>query len=267
MSIYLLSIPTRLASILSQAPSLLLGLVLSLVDGMLRGTAVSSMPALAEASPSTHGSWLAPALLGAVATCGGGWIAQTLGLAQDTWTMGRPAALGGGLWATMEVWGAMLAGIAYSALDRKYAALEKVRPLFAEALPHDLEIDTGVARAVAVLILVGLFAARTLVTALAPAAKVAEKQIQAKAASLPAKASALKDKEAMRVKDASENKEKSSPRRSKVAEEVALDTPRTTRSSSRATTPATPGTPGDGLEDTPSKTRKRRSKKKVTAAI
>lgn len=255
VAIYLATIPTRIASILSSAPALPLGLTLSLVDGMTRGVSVASMPALTEASPSTAGSWLAPAVLGAVATCGGGWIAQTLGLADSTWTMGRPAVLAGGLWATMDVWGAIVAGIAYSALDGRYPALKGVRPLVAEALPDDLEINTGVARAVAVLILAGLFAARTLAIYLLPAAKVAEQRIQAKGASLPTKAAALSEKPRAHAQAdvaAPESKAtESTPRAS---------TPRSTRASSRATTP------GDGLEDTPTKARKRRSKRKQAGA-
>lgn len=263
---------------LTSVPALPLSLVLSLVDGMTRGVSIASMPALTEATNTTKGSWLAPALLGAIATCGGGWIAQTLGLTQSEWTMGRPAALAGGFWSTMDVWGAIVAGIAYSALDGRYPALQGVRPLVAEALPEDLEINTDVARAVAVLIIAGLFAARALYTALRPAVKVAEKHIQEKGASLPAKAAALNEK--------TRTKLQADIAAAGDVKAASLDTPRTNRSSSRTSTPSAAGegkvaghetprttrassratTPGDSLEDTPSKARKRRSKKKVAAA-
>ncbi|BEI81087.1 hypothetical protein CcaverHIS002_0202470 [Cutaneotrichosporon cavernicola] len=252
VAVYLVTIPTRLASVISSAPSLPLGLVLSLVDGMTRGVSVASMPALTESSPKTAGSWLAPVVLGAIATCGGGWIAQTLGLARESWAMGRPSVLGGGVWNTLDVWAALIAGVAYSTLNGHYPALRKVRPLVAEALPDDLEITPGVARAVAVLIFAGLFAARTLAVYFQPAAKVAEQRIQAKAASLPSKAAALSEKIKADV----------TPIKAQTPEP---ETPRRSTRSSRAETPSTTsGTPAPG-EDTPSKPRKRRAKKKATS--
>ncbi len=252
VAVYLATIPTKIASVIGSAPALPLGLVLSLVDGLTRGVSVASMPALTEASTKTAGSWLAPAVLGAIATCGGGWIAQTLGLAKESWAMGRPAVLGGGVWDTLDVWAAMLATVAYSALDGRYPALRKVRPLVTEALPDDLEINTGVARAVAVLIFAGLFAARALAIYFRPAAKVAEQRIQAKAASLPAKASVLSEKTKADI-----------PAVKVKAPTPEPETPRRSTRSSRANTPATPATPAGG-EDTPSKARKRRTKKKTT---
>lgn len=249
VAVYLCTIPTRVASVLGSAPALPLGLVLSLVDGMTRGVSVASMPALTEASPKTAGSWLAPTVLGAIATCGGGWIAQTLGLARESWAMGRPAVLGGGVWDTLDVWAAMIAGVAYSALDGRYPALQTVRPLVAEALPDDLEINAGVARAVAVLIFVGLFTLRTLAAYFRPAAKAAEQRIQAKAASLPSKAAPLSEKTKADLT---------------TAKAATPETPTRTTRSSRANTPATPATPATG-EDTPSKPRKRRAKKKASS--
>ncbi|CAK9783117.1 hypothetical protein CC85DRAFT_284132 [Cutaneotrichosporon oleaginosum] len=287
-AVYLCTIPTKVASLLGSAPALPLGLALSLVDGLTRGVSVASMPALTEASPQTAGSWLAPAVLGAIATCGGGWIAQMLGLARESWAIGRPSVLGGGVWDTLDVWAAMIAGVAYSALDGRYPALQKVRPLIADALPDDLEINGSVARAVAVLIFTGLFALRTLAVYFRPAVKATEHRIQAKAASLPSKAAALSEKTkaevpviqaAMPSEKAQASvpavttatlSEKPKPEIPAVKAQTPKahtpepEMPRRSTRSSRSNTPATHTTPAVG-EDTPKKARKRQSKKKAVS--
>ncbi|GMK56498.1 hypothetical protein CspeluHIS016_0303380 [Cutaneotrichosporon spelunceum] len=247
VAIYLIAVPTKLASVVSQAPSLPLGLVLSFIDGMARGVTVASMPSLTESSPKTAGSWLAPIVLGVIATCGGGWIAQTLGLARESWTIGRPSVLGGGVWDTLDVWAAVIAGVVYSALVGNYPALRKLRPLVVETLPSDLEITPGVARAVAVLVFTSLFAARTIATCLRPATKEAEKRIQAKTSSLPEKAAVP-----------SENVTNATP--------AQTPEPKTHRRSTRSSRAATPATVSPASEDTSSKPRKRRAKKKKNSA-
>lgn len=163
VSAYVLLVETGVANIISQAPALPLSLALSLVDGLCRGVAITSMPALASKVSS---SWITPVILGAIATCGGGWIAEGMGMNKSTWQAGIPRVLSGGVLPTLDVWGAMAAGFLYVTLTQGYPALKTVGKFTTALLPgeyvHDGRVSGEVARALVVLFLTALFAARAI---------------------------------------------------------------------------------------------------------
>lgn len=156
----------------SKLPALPLSLALSLADGLLRGVAIASMPA--AASVTSNSSWITPVILGVIATCAGPWIAQAVGMNKAQWAVGVPPVLNGGLLNTLEVWGAAAAGVLYVALTQPYPALLPVRKLVTTWLPAEYLaeaegtpnlgglVTSDIARALVVLVLVGLFAARAI---------------------------------------------------------------------------------------------------------
>jgi hypothetical protein len=134
------------------------------------------MPALVAGAPVSAGGWWATAILGVIATNGGGWIAQTLGMNQAKWTTGKPAVLDGGVWSTLDIWGAMLCAVVYGALTRAYPALEPVGDFLSARIPSELRdasvvakatggpvVTKDTARAIAVVLLGSLFAVRAVV--------------------------------------------------------------------------------------------------------
>lgn len=171
-AVYALLIPTGMALFIVQtAPTLPFNLAMSVVDGMARGVAITAVPTLVANSTVAAGGWWATAILGAVATNGGGWVVQLLGLSHARWTIGRPNILGGGILGTLDVWGAMLCSIVYCALTRTYSELAPVTDFLAQHIPDELRdakaagpVSNDTARAIAVLLLTGLFAARVITT-------------------------------------------------------------------------------------------------------
>jgi hypothetical protein len=165
-------IPTGMALFIVQtAPTLPFNLAMSVVDGMARGVAITAVPTLVANSTVAAGGWWATAILGAVATNGGGWVVQLLGLSHAQWTIGRPNILGGGILGTLDVWGAILCSIVYCALTRTYSELAPVTDFLAQHIPDELRdakaagpVSNDTARAIAVLLLTGLFAARVITT-------------------------------------------------------------------------------------------------------
>lgn len=175
---YALLIPTGLASFISStAPALPLALFTAVLDGLLRGVAITLVPALTAGfvPPDARYGWFAPVLLAAVATCGGGWIVQAFGLHKARWTLGRPSVLDGGLLNTLDAWGAALTALLYLALTGGYASLAPLSSVLASGLPADLKVGekekgSGIvshdtARAIAVVFFTALFAARALTSA------------------------------------------------------------------------------------------------------
>ncbi|TXT08656.1 hypothetical protein VHUM_02784 [Vanrija humicola] len=173
---YAALIPTGLAEfIASTLPALPLALLTAGLDGLLRGVAITLVPALTAAfvPPNARYGWFAPVLLSAVATCGGGWIVQAFGLHKARWALGRPAVLDGGLLNTLDVWGAALTALLYLTLTGAYPTLRPLGSAFASSLPADLTggdkapgalVSHDTARAIAVVFLTALFAARALTT-------------------------------------------------------------------------------------------------------
>lgn len=202
-AIYAALVQSGMASfIVSTAPTLPLNLALSAVDGMCRGVTITAMPVLASKSSVSAGGWWASAILGAIATNGGGWIAQAVGMNKASWTIERPAILDGGILGTLDVWGAMLCGVIYASLTRAYPPLNRVGDWVGALIPDELHdasvkakstgavVSPDTARAIAVLVLGCLFAARTITTqaiAWRRAPKVAEKKAEAKVKTSPPK--------------------------------------------------------------------------------
>jgi len=197
--------------IVNTAPSLPFNLAMSAVDGMTRGVTITAMPALIAAAGSSASGWWTAALLGAIATNGGGWIAQILGMHKAQWTPGRPAILDGGILGTLDVWGAIIVSVVYAALTRTYPALEPVGDFLSARVPDTLRdagfaakattgqvVTKDTARAIAVLVLGSLFALRALVTQIcawtasrpdrAAAAAKAKKEVGVKTKPVPAAA-------------------------------------------------------------------------------
>ncbi|WOO83740.1 uncharacterized protein LOC62_05G007260 [Vanrija pseudolonga] len=173
---YVALIPTGLASFISStAPALPLALFTAVLDGLLRGVAITLVPALTAGfvSPDARYGWFAPVLLSAVATCGGGWIVQAFGLHKAHWALGRPGVLDGGLLNTLDVWGAALTALLYLALTGGYPSLAPLSSALASGLPADLKagekgsgiVSHDTARAIAVVFFTTLFAARALTSA------------------------------------------------------------------------------------------------------
>lgn len=126
-------------------PSFLLNIFLAALDGLLRGTGSCGMASavVSKGLPAWSGIVLAP-----IATCGGGWLAQLLGIGDGI--PRAPSVLNGGVMGTLDVWGSMATAAIYLALTGASgpwtASVQK--------------IDTGSARAVAIIFFSCLFAAR-----------------------------------------------------------------------------------------------------------
>lgn len=181
---YLLLIGTSMSRfVVDTCPAFLLNILLAGVDGMLRGTSSSAMAALTTSKglPAWSGVVLAP-----IATCGGGWLVQLFGMADGT--PRAPAVLQGGLLATLDVWGAMATAAIYLALTGQPGPWAGAVQQVAGAK----SIDTSSARAIAIIFLGCLFAARVFTQTVLScrsakprpaAAKVAEKLVEVSAES------------------------------------------------------------------------------------
>lgn len=92
-----------------------LNVILFPLDGLLRANAVTlTLGHLSPASPvdpRLKNSIVTHLILGAVASCGGGASAATLGTWTPNWAFSTPVVLrGGGLMGTLDVWGGCLVG-------------------------------------------------------------------------------------------------------------------------------------------------------------
>lgn len=168
--IYLLLIPTGLAAfITSTAPAVPFNVFTAYIDGITRGATISALPALIGSSGKTS-NWFTTTLLSGIGICGGGWLVQLFGLSLPEWSLGVPSVLNGGLLNTMDFWGGMGVGIVYAALTGDHAEFEPIGNLFASVLPAEMTkgsassaiVDPKTARAIAVLLLGSLFAARVI---------------------------------------------------------------------------------------------------------
>ncbi|RXK35702.1 hypothetical protein M231_07030 [Tremella mesenterica] len=171
--IYLLLVPTGLSQyIVITCPPLILSLVGAYIDGLTRGTTISSLP---PALPSEVTLWT-QVLLSGIAIVSGGFIFQLLGMHKRTWQLTTPSILLGGIWATLELWGGMLVGLTYAALMRTHEEVAWLGDLFSLALPRELQsgfkaegklgsvVDHDTARALCVLLFGSLLALRVVVT-------------------------------------------------------------------------------------------------------
>lgn len=84
------------------------------------------------------------------------------------WSLNTPAALKGGLWATMDVWSGMLAAVVFGAVGEAYPEYKRASWLTSR-IPRGLLVDTTsqkvsaeTARAAGAMLLVGLLSARAL---------------------------------------------------------------------------------------------------------
>lgn len=171
---------------MSAVPSFLLNFLLAALDGLLRGTGSCGMAsaAVSKGLPAWSGIVLAP-----IATCGGGWLAQLLGIGDGV--PRAPSFLNGGVMGTLDVWGSMATAAIYLALTGApgpwSASVQKV--------------DTGSARAVAIIFFACLFAARVWTQNLLTLRN------NAKNAAMSKRPVAIKEKEVEKVEASAESSE------------------------------------------------------------
>nr|WPS94680.1 nucleoside-diphosphate kinase [Naematelia aurantialba] len=170
---YFALVPTRLAEyVVATAPALPYQLVGSYIDGMTRGVTIASVPSAIAASGLAGTSWLTPVVLSGLAVSGGGWAVQLLGMHEKEWSLGVPGVLKGGILNTLDFWGGMLVGLVYAVLMRTHAEFSLLSDYTAAVIPDDLQakgtkalVSPDTARAICVLLLGSLLAARAVTTA------------------------------------------------------------------------------------------------------
>lgn len=146
VSIYAVLVASGISQlIVNVVPAFILNFLLAGLDGLLRGTGSCGMAsaAVSKGLPAWSGIVLAP-----IATCGGGWLAQLLGIADGV--PRAPSVLQGGVMGTLDVWGSMATAAIYLALSGADGPWTK----------SVKKIDSGSARAVAIIFFACLFAAR-----------------------------------------------------------------------------------------------------------
>lgn len=176
--VYTLLIPTGLSNfVVSTCTPLLLNLVTAAVDGLIRGTAIASLPPALSAS-GVKSSWWAQVLSG-IAVSSSGWLVTGLGLNESEWRLSVPSVLHGGVLNTLDLWGGMVAGLVYAGLTRSHPDLAGLGDTIAAVLPSHMvsirsvpnddskvkpTVSPNIARAITVVILASLFLARVILT-------------------------------------------------------------------------------------------------------
>ncbi|ADV22177.1 hypothetical protein I305_04052 [Cryptococcus gattii E566] len=119
--VYLLSIPTGLSPyIVRHCPQALLHTVGAAVDGLSRGVTIASIAGMLEASGKFHphghdvSAWTYT-LLSTCAIASGGFLVSLFSLHEASYRLSVPSVFrsGVGVWGTMDVWAAALAGLGY----------------------------------------------------------------------------------------------------------------------------------------------------------
>lgn len=197
VGVYVLIVPTRIAAAIDASlPAKVVAVFGAIVDGFTRGNSIVAVPGMMAASGLGAGAnaW-ATALLSGVAVSGGGWVVSTLGLHEESWALGKPAVLDGGVWSTLDLWAGMLCGLVNAALLRSHAELEPVSARIGAYLPTGslastykagALVSTETARAVcialtAALMLLRVFAAPSKAPATVVGAKTRAKKNKTKA--------------------------------------------------------------------------------------
>ncbi|WVQ69193.1 uncharacterized protein L199_007409 [Kwoniella botswanensis] len=184
--IYTILVPTGLSAyIVDTCPTLLFGIIGGLVDGLTRGTTITSLATLLSSSSigssaiSADGSinlWTY-ALLSLLAISSGGLIVGVLGLNEDEWKLGTPGLLKGGLINTLDAWSASLVGLLWLILTNQNSSLKPISKFIQSSLPHELKsskssslssgekvaediLDVPHARAICVMVLEALLATK-----------------------------------------------------------------------------------------------------------
>ncbi|WVO16502.1 hypothetical protein L204_104179 [Cryptococcus depauperatus] len=172
--VYTLLIPTGLSAyVVDTCPALLLNLIGSCSDAMTRGTTLAMLPSLVVVNPSfRHAGLWTFSLLGALSVTGGGLLVGLFGLAEDSWKLGVPGLLRGGVLGTLDAWTAALTSIMYLALTRHFKGTSHLADMFSLIMPEDIKTrDTTAAadplhaRAICILFLGGLLMIRSFIIA------------------------------------------------------------------------------------------------------
>ncbi|WVW78523.1 hypothetical protein I302_100478 [Kwoniella bestiolae CBS 10118] len=185
--VYTFLVPTGLSAyIVDTCPTVLFGIIGGLVDGMTRGTTITSLGTLLSTSSvgssaiSSGGNinlWTY-GLLSLLAISSGGLIVGTLGLNEDEWKLGTPGLLKGGLINTLDAWSASLVGLLWLALTNQHSSLKGVNQFIQLSLPHELKVsstdekelgaglDVPHARAICVMVLGSLLATKAIILSL-----------------------------------------------------------------------------------------------------
>lgn len=176
--VYLLFIPTGLAPyIVDHCPQVLLNTAGAAVDGLSRGVTIASIAGMLEASAKFHAAAHGQAvsawtytLLSTVAVSSGGFLVSLLSLHEASYRLSVPSVFrrGAGVWGTMDVWAAALAGLGYWAMVS--VRMEDVQAMVGSGLDRwgvkSTAMDGLSARTVCVLFLGGILILRAVRTQL-----------------------------------------------------------------------------------------------------
>jgi hypothetical protein len=165
----------------------LLDLPFALVDAFSRSSSIVSVMAIAHKHPTAEvsNSSFAQAVLGAIATNGGGQIAATISAWEDEWRLTTPPFLRTlHPLTTLDIWSAALGTFVYGALT----AISPSHALFYQSFAGKSKflLKPDGARAVVVLLLASLFILRLLLTQAgrlttkAPSMQVNQRELQAR---------------------------------------------------------------------------------------
>ncbi|WWC59310.1 uncharacterized protein I303_101861 [Kwoniella dejecticola CBS 10117] len=176
--VYTLLIPTGLSRyFVDTCPAILFNLLGACVDGMTRGTTITSLGSLISSSSLDGGQndlnlWTY-VLLSALAISSGGLMVGTLGLNETTWRLGTPNLLKGGILNTLDAWGASLVGVLWLILTRQSSTLTPLSDLVESPLPREFKVssaegkgqvvDVAHARAICVIVLASLLATKAII--------------------------------------------------------------------------------------------------------
>lgn len=100
----------------------------------------------------------------------GGWIIQGLGIHESDWTIARPSILSGGILDTLDLWSGIVIGLLYATLTKSHPEVDGVAGVLRRVLPGEMVlpeegktlVNTNTARAICVLVLGSLLAARVI---------------------------------------------------------------------------------------------------------
>ncbi|KAK8847366.1 hypothetical protein IAR55_005223 [Kwoniella newhampshirensis] len=144
---YLLLVPTGLSPyFIKTCPAIIFTLVTAYEDGISRSTTISALPTLIGASTNglgTNANLWTYVLLSALAVTSGGIFVSLFGLNEDSWKIGVPGVLKGGVLGTLDAWGASLVGITYLALTRHTDSISPFSDVLDTILPQDVKHDSA----------------------------------------------------------------------------------------------------------------------------
>ncbi|WWC86973.1 uncharacterized protein L201_001854 [Kwoniella dendrophila CBS 6074] len=156
ISIYTLLIPTGLSRyFIETCPKILFNVVGGLIDGMTRGTTITSLITLISnssllkiaseqnqnSSNGEIGIWTYMILSG-IAISSGGVIVGLLGINENEWKLITPNLLKGGILNTLDFSSSSLIGLLWLILLNQNQSLESISKSLSNTLPQELKISS-----------------------------------------------------------------------------------------------------------------------------